>query len=99
MWHPVGADARRQRTCIDAGNSGDVVQLEPGVESRKRTIVGWMLRVGAHDQAPYGRSERLDVLAVGSDDPDMGKSEGYDLSGIGRIGKDLFIPGHRRVEA
>src|SRR5262249_22220104 len=42
---------------------------------------------------------RLDVLGIGADIADMREGEGDDLPGIGRIGQDLLIAGHRRVEA
>src|SRR5207302_9102021 len=41
----------------------------------------------------------LDVLVVGANIADMGKGEGDDLAGIGRIGEDLLIAGHRGIEA
>src|SRR5262249_35839324 len=80
--HAAGPDARRKGARVDACNSRDVVHLEPGVEPGERAVVGGMLGVGAHDQTPHRGRERLDVLAVRSDDADMGKGEGDDLSGI-----------------
>ena len=41
----------------------------------------------------------FDVVLVGADIADMRESEGDDLPGIGGIGENLLIPGHRRVEA
>ena len=43
--------------------------------------------------------DRLDVLGVGADIADMREGEGDDLAGIGGIGHDLLIAGHRGVEA
>ena len=62
-------------------------------------IIGGMLGIGAHDQAAHRRREGLDVFVIGADDADMGKGEGDDLPGIGGIGEDLLIAGHRGVEA
>ena len=42
---------------------------------------------------------RLDVLLVGADIADMREREGDDLSGIGGVGEDFLIAGHRGVEA
>ncbi len=41
----------------------------------------------------------LDVLVVDADDPDMGEGEGDDLGGVGGIGQDFLVAGHRGVEA
>ncbi len=42
---------------------------------------------------------RFDVFLVGADIADVGEREGDDLPGIGGIGEDLLIAGHRGVEA
>ena len=41
----------------------------------------------------------LDVLLVGADIADVREREGDDLAGIGGIGEDLLVAGHRGVEA
>ena len=46
-----------------------------------------------------GAIGRLDVLLVGSDHADMREGEGDDLPGVGGVGEDFLIAGHRRVEA
>ena len=55
------------------------------------------------DHAARARRRRhvdgLDVLVVGADIADMREGEGDDLPGIGRIGEDLLVAGHRGVEA
>ena len=48
---------------------------------------------------PAARLAEFHVLVVGADIADMREGEGDDLSGIRRIGEDLLIAGHRRVEA
>ena len=59
--------------------------------------------VGAEDRADRGGRgggvDDLDVLVVDADDADMGEGEGDDLGGVGRVGQDLLIAGHRGVEA
>ena len=58
-----------------------------------------MLGIGAHDQAAHRRRHGFDVFVIGADNADMGKGEGHDLPGIGRIGENLLIAGHGGVEA
>ena len=41
----------------------------------------------------------LDVLVVGADIADMREGEGDDLPGIGGVGEDFLVAGHRGVEA
>ena len=48
---------------------------------------------------PVAQARRLDVLVIGADIADMREGEGDDLPGIGRVGQDLLIAGHRGVEA
>ena len=59
--------------------------------------------VGAEDRADRGGRgggvDDLDVLAVDADDADVGEGEGDDLGGVGGVGQDLLVAGHRRVEA
>ncbi len=59
--------------------------------------------VGAEDRAARagggGEIGGLDVLLVRPDDADMGEGEGDDLPGVGGIGEDLLVAGHRGVEA
>ena len=58
---------------------------------------------GAQDHAARARRRRhvhrLDVFVVGADIADMREGEGDELAGIGGIGEDLLIAGHRGVEA
>ena len=56
-------------------------------------------RIDAAGARPRGHVQRLDVFLVGADIADVREGEGDDLPGIGRIGEDLLIAGHRRVEA
>ncbi len=57
---------------------------------------------GAQDHAARARRRRhvhrLDVLVVGADIADMREGEGDELPGIGGIGEDLLVAGHRGVE-
>ena len=60
-------------------------------------------QVGAHDGADRGRCgggvDGFDVLVVDADDSDMREGEGDDLGGVGGVGEDFLVAGHRRVEA
>ena len=57
----------------------------------------------AQDHAAGARRRRhvhrFDVFVVGADVADMRKGEGDELPGVGGIGEDLLIAGHRGVEA
>jgi hypothetical protein len=101
--HALFADAGGQRPRVDAGDADDVALLQPGVEPLDRPVVGRVGDVGAQHRAADARERRhvhrLDVLVVGADVADVREGEGDDLAGIGGIGEDLLVAGHRRVEA
>ena len=58
-----------------------------------------MAGVGAHDQAAHGGRHGFNVFVVCAYDADMGKGEGDDLAGIGRVTEYFLIAGHGGVEA
>lgn len=96
-------DQRGQSAGVDAGKPDHASAFEPVIEMARGAVVR---RAGngrvQHDAAGAGRCgqiDRLDVLVIGADIADMGKGEGDDLAGIGGIGQDLLIPGHRGIEA
>ena len=100
--HAVLADERGQRARVDAGDGDDAVRLEPHVEVLAGAPVGRRCDRGAQHAAAHAacrEARRFHVLVVGADIADMREGEGDDLSGIRRIGEDLLIAGHRRVEA
>ena len=76
---------------------------QPLVEMLGGAVVGGLGDRGAQDHAARaGRCRhvhRLDVFIVGTDIADMREGEGDELPGIGGIGEDLLIAGHRGVEA
>ena len=78
-------------------------RLEPLVEVAGGAVVRRRGDVGVQDDAARARRRRevdgLDVLLVGADIADMREREGDDLPGIGRIGEDFLVAGHRGVEA
>ena len=103
VGHALFADQRGERAGVDAGEPDDAAAFQPGIEMARRAVVRRLGDRGMqHDAARAGRRREidgLDVLVVGADIADMGKREGDDLPGIGRIGEDLLIAGHRGVEA
>ena len=95
---PPIADAPRQAPRVDAGNGDDAAIREPRVQGLGGAPIGGLGDGGAQ-HAPQGRrGGRFHVVWVGADVADVGKGEGDDLSGIGRIGEDLLVAGGRRVE-
>ena len=93
--HALGADQRGQRPGVDAGQADDAARLQPLVEViGDRRAQDHATRAGRR-----GHVHRLDVFLVGTDIADMREGEGDELTGIGRIGEDFLISGHRRVEA
>ena len=103
VGHALLADQRGQRAGVDAGEADDAARLQPVVEVARRAIVRRRGDVGVQDDAAGARRrrhvDRLDVVLVGADIADVREGEGDDLPGIGRIGEDLLVAGHRGVEA
>ena len=103
VGHAALADQRGQRAGIDAGKPDDAACLQPLIEMPRGAVVRRVGDGGAQDHAARARRRRhvhrLDVLVVGADIADMREGEGDELPGIGGIGEDLLIAGHRGVEA
>ncbi len=101
--HALAADQRGQRAGIDAGEADDAARLQPLVEMPGGAVVRGVGDPGAQDHAARARRRRhvhrLDVFLVGADIADMRKGESDELAGIGGIGENLLITGHRGVEA
>ena len=101
--HALLADEGGERAGIEAGKPDDAAAFQPSVEVPRRAVVRRLRdRRMQHDAARTGRRrevDRLDIFVVGADISDVGKREGDDLPGIGGIGEDLLIAGHRCVEA
>ena len=101
--HALLADQRGQRARVDAGDADDAARLQPLVEVARRAEVRRLGDVGLQNAAAHAGArrgvDRLDVFLVGADIADMRKGEGDDLAGIGGVGQDLLVAGHRGVEA
>ncbi len=93
------AHAARDLARVDAADARQVVALQPVIERLGVAPVGGLGDVAAQHDAARGRVDALDVLEIGADVADMREGEGDDLAGIGGIGDDLLIAGHRGVEA
>ncbi len=103
VGHALLADQRGERAGVDAGKADDAAGFEPVVEVARGAVVRRRGDVGVQDDAARPRRRRhvdgLDVVLVGADIADMGKGEGDDLPGVGRVGEDLLIAGHGGIEA
>ena len=103
VGHALEANSAGERARVDAGEADDAARFEPLVEMASRAVIRRRRDGGVqHDAARPRRRRhvhRLDVVLVGADIADMRECEGDDLPGIGGIGEDLLVAGHRRVEA
>ena len=93
------ADARGQRTGINAGKPRHAVGNQPGVQMARGAVIRGFSDILLHDQPACCGCERFDIFLIGTDIADMREGEGDDLPGIGRIGQGFLIAGHARVEA
>ena len=84
---------------IDTGDADEAAALQPAFEMLRRAPVRRLGDIGAEHQSKRRRSRGLLVVVVGADIADMGKGEGDDLPGIGRIGQNFLVAAHRGVEA
>jgi hypothetical protein len=102
VGHAVLADQRGERTGVEAGESDDAARFQPGIKMPRGAIVRRLGNGGMQDHASRAgrrrKVHRLDVVLVGADIADVRKGKGDDLPGIGWIGEDLLIAGHRGVE-
>ena len=83
---------------VDPGDADQAPCLQPAIEMLQCAEVR---RVG--DRRPQHHAAGMavggfDVLVVGADVADVGKGEGDELAGVGGIGQDLLVAGHRGVE-
>ena len=93
------ADAPHQRARVEAGDAGHVPAREERAERFARAPVARLLEDLLHDERREERPRRLVVLGVDPDVADLGVGHRHDLPGVGRIGEDLLVAGHARVEA
>src|SRR3546814_6480136 len=81
--HPIGRPAHpylpRQRSRIDARKPDPSVRLHPLIETLHRPEIARRRHILPHHAAQCERVVRLQILIIGADIADMGKSEGDDL--------------------
>ena len=87
----------RESARIHAADSGNAVCLEIFFERLIGAKIG-RLRIITDYQTGKKQSARLHVFAVHSVIADFGNGQSDELSGVGRIGKDLLIAAHTRIE-
>jgi hypothetical protein len=85
-------------TGVDAGDAGDAVTAQEGIEVLVAAPVAAATGHLPHHDAP---AEGAGALVVGGCDPvvaDVRVGERDDLPGVGRVGDDLLVAGQHRVE-
>ena len=83
---------------VDPGDPDQAARLEPAIEMlRGAEVRGLGDRRPQHDAAGVAVGG-FDIFGVGADVADVRKGEGDQLAGVGRIGQDLLVAGHGRVE-
>ena len=87
-----------QRPGVDTGNRDHPVVRQVIAEGPVGAPVAGHGRRVAHDKAGHLGSPRLGILRRHAVVADLRRRHGDDLSGVGRIGQDLLIAGHARVE-
>jgi hypothetical protein len=101
--HALVANERGEGAGVDAGNADDAARFQPRIEVAARAIVRGLGDVGLQNRAACAVRRRhvhgFDVFVVYADVSNMRKREGDDLAGIGGVGEDFLIAGHRGVEA
>ncbi len=93
------ADPLGERPGVDAGDGGQLMRAQPGIEMLGRAPVRGLRNVGGQHRAARRRRHGLDIFRIGAGIADMREGEGDDLPGVRGIGHDLLIAGHRGVEA
>ncbi len=92
------AQHSREATRVDVGDRDDAVVDEIGAQVAVRAEVRSEARQVADHESRGKGLPRLDVLRVHADVADVRIRERDDLAGVGGIGEDLLVAGHRRVE-
>ena len=100
--HAALANERSQRAGVETGKPNDAAAFQPGIEMARGPVVRRRRDRRVQHHAARARRRRevdgLDVFLVGADIADVRKGEGDDLPGIGRVGQDFLVAGHRGVE-
>ena len=92
------AQHARQASRVDAGNGDDAAPLEEFLQRIGRAPVARHLRQIAHHEAGGIDLAGFHVFRRRADVADVRIGESDDLAGIGRVGENFLITGHRGVE-
>ena len=93
------ADRAGQAAGVDPADADPALLGQPAGKLLGGAPVGGLGRVPLHHHARGHRLGGLVVLGIDADIADMGEGEGHHLAGIGRVGHDFLVTGHRGVEA
>jgi hypothetical protein len=88
----------RDASGVDPGDADQAARLEPAIEMLRCAEVRGLGYRRTQDDAAGIAVGGFDIFGVGADVADMGKGEGDQLAGVGRIGQDLLVAGHGGVE-
>src|SRR6266849_11131246 len=95
----VIAQKPRERARVDALDPHDALLAHEIFDGDASAPVGGIRAGLFHDEAVDPGPLRLDVFRIDAVVPDEGVRHAHDLPAVGRIGHDLLIARHRRVEA
>ena len=79
-------------------DADDAVSFHVFVQRLGSAPVARLWRVVFDDETVHERLARFYVLGIHSDVADLRIGHGDELAFVGRIGKDLLVTGHARVE-
>jgi alcohol dehydrogenase (cytochrome c) len=85
--------------CVIDRTNGKLLAANPYVQVNWASAIDLKTGRPIETDVTSRQVDGFDVVLVGADIADMRESEGDDLPGIGGIGEDLVVAGHRGVEA
>ena len=97
--HGAGvADDAGEPPGVDAGDAGDALLAQHGVEAALGALVAVAAGEFADHDAPTERAARFEIGGVDAVVADVRCGEGHDLAGVARIGDHLLIAAEHGVE-
>src|SRR4029079_10652227 len=96
--HAGGAQHPRQRARVDVRDGDNVVTRQVVAQRAFGAPVAGDRGLLAHDEAGDLRAARLGVVVRDAVVAHLGRRHRDDLAGVRRIGEDLLVAGHARVE-
>ena len=92
------AQDSRQLARVDVGDADDVARREELPEILRAPPTRGQRRQVANHESRGKDAPRFRIFGIDADVADMGIGQRDDLTGVGRIGKDFLVAGHRGVE-